>query len=648
MTPASEWRKPHPYLVGNFSPIHESPCLTQCNYTGTIPSELAGGQYVRNGGNPFLNSDLGREAHWFDGDGMLSGVVFRRTEDGPIVPEFVSRYILTDTYLMSVTTPSLRYPIIPSIATLVNPASTLLHILRSIFRTFLLVLVSYLPGSRQTIKRISVANTNVLYHDGRALATCESGPPIRVLLPRLETVGWFDGCKVEGESPTGTTIGEPFGKSIGSFNILTERITAHPREDPETKELILFHSTFFAPFVYYSIIPSTHLKNKNTRPRRLITKPIPGIKSAKMMHDMGLSKRYCVIMDLPLSLDPLNMVQNKPIVSYNPSEPSRFGVFPRWEPEAIRWFETSPCCIFHTANTWDDLKTIPDALEPKDNVIAINMLVCRLTSASLVYSAGNIAVSYVQIKEKSIYPTEEEQCRLYYYRFLLSDTQNIITHQFALSAIPFEFPTIPENLSMSQARYIYGCTLSKSTFGTALGGAAKIDCLAKIDSMTLIDRARRSPPTPIIGCVDNRSVADIINSNDDDDDDPIKIFKLPLGHFAQEPRFIPRYDRKFEDDGWLLSYVFDESQLNQDGYADSDAKSELWVIDAVTMEKVVCKIKLPQRVPYGLHGSWFSEQDILDQRSVEILREVPCNIKKSHMNKLSLDAIYKKILNCVH
>ncbi|RKF56078.1 Carotenoid 9,10-cleavage dioxygenase 1 [Erysiphe neolycopersici] len=646
MTPTSEWRKPHPYLVGNFSPIHESPCLTQCNYIGTIPSELAGGQYVRNGGNPLLNSDLRREAHWFDGDGMLIGVVFRRTEDGSIVPEFVSRYILTDAYLMSVTTPSLRYPIIPSIATLVNPASTLLHILRSIFRAFILVLLSYLPGSHQAIKRISVANTNVLYHDGRALATCESGPPMRVLLPRLETVGWFDGCKAEGEPPTEATQGVAFGNDIGSFNILTERITAHPREDPLTKELILFHSTFFAPFVYYSVIPSTHLKNCNTQPRRLINKPIPGIKSAKMMHDMGLSRRSCVIMDLPLSLDPLNMMRNKPIVSYNSSEPSRFGVFPRWEPEAVRWFETSPCCIFHTANTWDDLKSIPETLEYADNVIAVNMLVCRLTSASLVYSAGDIAVSHVEAKKKSIYPVEEEQCRLYYYRFLLSDTQNIITHQFALSAIPFEFPTIPQNLSMSQARYIYGCTLSKSTFGTALGGAAKIDCLAKIDSSMLIRRAQGSTPTPITGCVDNRSVAEIINSNDNDNS--IKIFKLPPGHFAQEPRFIPRYDGKFEDDGWLLSYVFDESQLKQDGFARSDAKSELWVIDAVTMEKVMCKIRLPQRVPYGLHGSWFSEQDILNQRPVDTIREVPCNFKKINTNKLSLEAIYGKILNYVH
>ena len=41
----------------------------------------------------------------------------------------------------------------------------------------LLVILSYLPGSVYAIKRICVTNTGIIYHDGRALTTCESGPP---------------------------------------------------------------------------------------------------------------------------------------------------------------------------------------------------------------------------------------------------------------------------------------------------------------------------------------------------------------------------------------------------------------------------------------------------------------------------------------
>ncbi|KAJ8606077.1 hypothetical protein MRB53_041232 [Persea americana] len=57
----------------------------------SIPEELADGEYVRNGSNPVSNEDLGRDAHWFDGDGMLAGVSFNRDEDGKIKPHFVNQ-----------------------------------------------------------------------------------------------------------------------------------------------------------------------------------------------------------------------------------------------------------------------------------------------------------------------------------------------------------------------------------------------------------------------------------------------------------------------------------------------------------------------------------------------------------------------------
>ncbi|CZR63946.1 related to lignostilbene alphabeta-dioxygenase I [Phialocephala subalpina] len=606
--------KPHPYLHGNFAPIHKVQPLTPCSYTGSIPEELAGGEYVRNGGNPVTNEDLGRDAHWFDGDGMLSGVAFRRTKDG-MQPEFVNAYLLTDAYLSSVTTHSLRLPILPSIATLVNPASTLIHIILRIFRTLLLVFFSHLPGSQQVIKKISVANTGILYHDGRALATCESGPPLRVFLPSLETVGWFDGCQAEGEPDSEAISGDVFGGE-GILSFMKEWTTAHPRVDPRTKELILFHSTFLAPFVYYSIMPST--QNASLTQPRIVNAAVPGIKSAKMMHDFGVSFTHTVIMDLPLSLDPRNLARNEPVVSYDPAGRSRFGVFPRWNPEAVRWFETNPCCIFHTANTWDETTINPINKTPETTVV--NMLACRLTSASLVFSAGDVAAPIPKASKKITYPAEEEQCRLYYYRFFLSGPENTISHQFALTSIPFEFPSLRDDVSMSNARYIYGCSVSDSTFGAALGRAVKIDSLVKVDATTLINRAKTSPPTPITGCVDNRSVSDILASNNPND--PIKIFKLPPGFYAQESRFVPRKNGISEDDGWILSYVFDESQLDGNGNAGVGAKSELWVIDAKEMREVVCKVMLPQRVPYGLHGNWFCEEEILSQRPVEMIRHL--------------------------
>lgn len=212
-------------------------------------------------------------------------------------------------------------------------------------------------------------------------------------------------------------------------------------------------------------------------------------------------------------------------------------------------------------------------------------------------------------------PVEKDQCRLYYYRFdLLS---NVITQQFALSHLPCEFPSLRESLSMVEARYVYACSLAGKNFGRALG-AAKIDSLIKMDTTRLIAQGVAQPPTPITGCVDMRTADEIYNS--DNATDPIQIFRMPPHCYTQECRFVAREDGTSEDDGWLIAYVFDESQLDENGDAGPDARSELWVIDAVSMRDVVAKVKLPMRVPYGLHGSWFSEEMLINQRPLERVR----------------------------
>ena len=575
------------------------------------------------------NEDLGRDAHWFDGDGMLSGVAFKRTEEG-VQPQFVNQYILTDMYLSSTSSKSLRTPVLPSIATLANPLSSLYTIILSIFRTIILVVLSHLPGSEHAIKKISVANTGILFHDGRALATCESGPPMRVALPGLETVGWYNGKTAEGEKDG--EEGSGFGGD-GLLSFMKEWTTAHPRVDPRTGELVLFHSTFAPPYVHYSIIPATFPpaipSTPLETPTRLLNAPIPGIKSAKMMHDFGVSFAHTVILDLPLSLDPLNLAKNQPVVSYNPRGRSRFGVFPRPQPQSVRWFDTNPCCIFHTANTWDDVGKSPTcSLE----TTAVNMLACRLTSAAIVYSAGDVAAP--QVTGSLPGTAEEEQCRLYYYQFNLRSPSNTINHQFALSAIPFEFPSIREDKSMAATRYVYGCSTSQGSFGAALGRAVKIDCLVKIDAETLIMRGVKNPAlTPVSGCVDERTVEEVLRSINPND--PVQIFKLPAGHYAQESRFVPRFNSRSEDDGFILTYVFDESQLDEQGECVPDAKSELWIVDARDMSSVVGKVHLPMRVPYGLHGSWFGERQVLNQRPVETIRGLT-NLRSRDSNSDSI------------
>jgi len=181
------------------------------------------------------------------------------------------------------------------------------------------------------------------------------------------------------------------------------------------------------------------------------------------------------------------------------------------------------------------------------------MLSCRFKSAKLVYAAG--AVDIPKIEKLA---GEDDVVRLHYHRFLLpssGEEEGIITHSFPLTSIPFEFPTCPPDLGMSASKYIYGCTMKSGSFDERLGGAAKVDCIVKVDVLELIHRGRERGEGKNMIPVDQRSVMDITQQWASGVKGPIEVFVLPDGWFAQESRFVPKVgDGLDEDDGYLLSY----------------------------------------------------------------------------------------------
>jgi carotenoid cleavage dioxygenase len=67
------------------------------------------------------------------------------------------------------------------------------------------------------------------------------------------------------------------------------------------------------------------------------------------------------------------------------------------------------------------------------------------------------------------------------------------------------------------------------------------------------------------------------------------------GRAPSEPVFVPASPTAPEDEGWLLTYVYDAARDT----------SDLVVLDAEDFTgKPVATIALPQRVPFGFHGSW--------------------------------------------
>ena len=70
---------------------------------------------------------------------------------------------------------------------------------------------------------------------------------------------------------------------------------------------------------------------------------------------------------------------------------------------------------------------------------------------------------------------------------------------------------------------------------------------------------------------------------------------LAKGLSAAEPLFVPALGGSAEDDGYLLSFI----------YQPATHTSDLWVLDARDISRgPLAKIKLPVRVPVGFHGVW--------------------------------------------
>jgi carotenoid cleavage dioxygenase-like enzyme len=66
-----------------------------------------------------------------------------------------------------------------------------------------------------------------------------------------------------------------------------------------------------------------------------------------------------------------------------------------------------------------------------------------------------------------------------------------------------------------------------------------------------------------------------------------------------EPVFVPRDGATAEDDGYIVTFLFDKA----------DQSSSFVVLDAADMSaEPIATVPLPQRVPNGFHGSWFADE----------------------------------------
>lgn len=185
-------------------------------------------------------------------------------------------------------------------------------------------------GIRETLKGRSdkrlkdTANTDMVGHAGKALALWYMAGDAYELDPvSLQTLGKSQGIQATG------------GK-----------VSAHAKVDEITEELMFFDYGLEAPYMHYGVLGA------DGKLKHHVPIDLPG---PRLPHDMAITEHYTVLHDLPLFHDAEALALGRHKIRFYPDMPARFGVIPRLgASDSIRWFNFSPCYVYHMVNAWED------------------------------------------------------------------------------------------------------------------------------------------------------------------------------------------------------------------------------------------------------------------------------------------------------
>jgi len=265
-----------------------------------------------------------------------------------------------------------------------------------------------------------------------------------------------------------------------------------------------------------------------------------------MMHDFAVTQNYSVFMDLPFTFRPERMFEGKSPFQFEENRGSRFGILPRHAKKQ------SEIKWFRSASCF--VFHVANCYEEGNEVV---LIACRSDST------GSLGL------DKTGHNPDFDPY-LYRWRFNM-DTGKV--KESKLGNFRCEFPRVNEELNGYKNRYAYVMRF-------------------RVMNVPLIDA--------VVKC----------DFGDGHDKVEFTTFEFGLGKSAGECVFVPRKEAESEDDGYLITFVYDE-------HTDS---SELYVLDAKQLDDsekaVVARIALPRRVPYGFHGKWITREQIDNQRLV--------------------------------
>jgi carotenoid cleavage dioxygenase-like enzyme len=282
----------NPYLAGAFAPIRSEDDF-ELQVWGELPAGLNGTLY-RNGSNPQFEPRE-PEYHWFSGDGMIHAFTL---EDGRA--RYRNRWVRTEKWLAE------------------NAAG------RALWGGF-----DPMQADESVRGQDSggVANTSVVMHAGRLLALEEGHAPFEIEPGTLASLGTYD---------------------------LGGKVTAHPKTDPVTGELVFFAYSdepgFFSPKVSWGVADADG---------RLLRRETIETPYCSMIHDFMVTEGHVLVPVLPLTGCLNRAMRGLPAFAWDPEQPALVGVMRRDAGAAsLRWFNTGACYVFHVLNAYETPTTL--------------------------------------------------------------------------------------------------------------------------------------------------------------------------------------------------------------------------------------------------------------------------------------------------
>jgi carotenoid cleavage dioxygenase-like enzyme len=282
------------FLQGCFAPIDQEFALDDLPITGEVPRDL-NGSFFRNG--PNTQFPPRGEYHLFAGDGMTH--VFH-INDGKV--GYRNRWIETAKY-------KLEKDLKRSVINPMNPFDCEEGYMDFVFSD-----------------KDGLANTACVWHAGKMLIMEEGHRPFEVDPVTLASIGSYD---FDGK--------------------LNTAMTAHPKLDPKTGEMLFFAYMASGPFesdvALHKVSPDGVLTESHTIPT-----PYPA-----MVHDFVVTENYVLFPIFPLTGSLERAMEGKPPFAWEPDKGASIGIMPRHGGTAkdVRWVECDPFFVFHFMNGFD-------------------------------------------------------------------------------------------------------------------------------------------------------------------------------------------------------------------------------------------------------------------------------------------------------